>query len=71
MPMMGCALAKRRQSGTAAHFRRHQRRSAALGGARYAIRGPDRFWGLPRPALGGGAVAAWKSGSQAAKGGLR
>jgi hypothetical protein len=46
MPWEGCAPAERRQSGAVAHFRRRQRRIAALGGARYAIRYLIAFGGL-------------------------
>jgi hypothetical protein len=38
MSLKGRAAAERRQSGAVAYFRRRQRGTVALGGARYAIR---------------------------------
>jgi hypothetical protein len=61
MPLTGRAPAERRQSGEVAHFRRRQRRTATIGGARYAIRyliAFGRLRGLP------GRARPWQPGQR-------
>jgi hypothetical protein len=64
MPLTGRALVER-QRGTVAHFRLRQRQTAAVGGARYAIRyliAFGRLRGLP------GRPRPWQPGKRDERG---